>query len=267
MSNQFLHIEAVCALVKTGVSSAYRDRSMLFTDLVIATGVPFLIQFVIWRFVYAGGNAESVALYTLEEMYLYYVAVLALNRLNNAYDLIVRVSGHVHEGQLEGIFIKPVSYFQYNLFLFLGGGILYYIPVLMIATYALLTGGSGVGALGFILFSIVNIFFCFLLGFLISLSTFWLTRPDMALSFQVVMASVMGGTLLPISYWPDYLKPLMQYNPFRLIISGPAEFLLRPSNELAIELLALYVGWFVVMLFLSRVVFRIASDKYSGAGG
>ncbi|MFW0756662.1 ABC-2 family transporter protein [Pseudomonas sp. H11T01] len=240
---------------------------MLITDLVIATGVPFFIQFAIWRFVYEGASADTLPQYSLEETYLYYVAVLALNRLNNTYDLILRVSTHVHEGQLEGIFIKPISYFKYNLFIFLGESILYYVPILIIAIFVMLSETAWSGVLGFIMLSLVNLFFCFLLGFLMSLSTFWLTRPDMTLSFQVILASVIGGTLLPIAYWPAYLQPLMQYNPFRLIISGPAEFLLRPSSELLMELLCLYVVWFLIMLVACKVTFKFASNRYSGAGG
>ncbi|WP_137804100.1 ABC-2 family transporter protein [Pseudomonas sp. G(2018)] len=240
---------------------------MLITDLLIATGVPFLIQFAIWRFVYEGAATDMVSQYSLEETYLYYVAVLALNRLNNAYDLIVRVSTHVHEGQLEGILIKPISYFKYNFFLFVGGSILYYIPVVMIAFFVTAWRGEWIGVLGFVSLSIVNLGFCFLLGFFMSLFTFWLTRPDMILSLQVVLASVIGGTLLPIAYWPAYLEPLMRYNPFRLIISGPAEFLLRPSSGLLLELLCLYIVWFLILLAACKTIFGFASNRYAGAGG
>jgi ABC-2 type transport system permease protein len=114
---------------------------MLITDLVIATGVPFFIQFAVWRFVYDEAAVDSLPQYSLAETYLYYVAVLALNRLNNAYDLILRVSSHVHEGQLEGILIKPISYFNYNLFIFIGASILYYIPVLLIGAFVIVWGG------------------------------------------------------------------------------------------------------------------------------
>jgi len=262
-----MNTTAYFKLVHTGLLSAYRDRSMLITDLIIATGVPFFIQFAIWSFVYQGASADALPQYTLEETYLYYVAVLALNRLNNTYDLIFRVSTHVHEGQLEGIFIKPISYFQYNLFIFLGESLLYYIPILIIAIFVIASGNAGSGVVGFIMLSLVNLFFCFLLGFLMSLSTFWLTRPDMTLSFQVILANVIGGTLLPITYWPDVLQPLMRYNPFRLIISGPAEFLLRPSSGLLIELLSLYAIWFFIMLAAYKIIFRFAGNKYSGAGG
>ncbi|SDB20368.1 ABC-2 family transporter protein [Pseudomonas sp. NFACC13-1] len=262
-----MNITAYYKLIQTGLLSAYRDRSMLITDLLIATGVPFFIQFAIWSFVYHGGTAETLPQYTLKETYLYYVSVLALNRLNNTYDLIFRVSTNVHEGQLEGIFIKPISYFKYNLFIFLGESILYYVPILIIAAFVMISGSIGPGVIGFIILSLINLLFCFLLGFLMSLSTFWLTRPDMTLSFQAILANVIGGTLLPLSYWPEFLQPLMRYNPFRLLISGPAEFLLRPSSELLIELLSLYAAWFLIMLAACKIAFKFASNRYSGVGG
>lgn len=240
---------------------------MLITDLLIATCIPFFIQFAIWRFVYAGSASDTLPYYSLEETYLYYIAVLALNRLNNAYSIIVRVSTHVHEGQLEVFFVKPISYFKYNLLVFVGESVLYYIPVIMIALFVLGWSDQWSGVVGFLAFSVVNLLFCFVLGFLMSLSAFWLTRPDMTLGFQVVLASVIGGTLLPLAYWPSYLEPLMRYNPFRLIISGPAEFLLRPGRSLLIELLCLYGVWFSILMVACTITFKFASARYAGVGG
>lgn len=262
-----MNYTAYFKLIQTGLLSAYRDRSMLITDLLIATGVPFFIQFAIWSFAYETNGADALPQYTLHETYLYYVAVLALNRLNNTYDLIFRVSTNVHEGQLEGILIKPISYLKYNFFIFAGESILYYIPILLIAIFVIFTEATWSGVTGFVVLSLINLPFCFLLGYLLSLATFWLTRPDLVLSLQAILASVIGGTLLPIAFWPDHLQPLMQYNPFRLIISGPAEYLLRPSMDLLAELLCLYVAWFFVMFISCNKIFKLASNRYVGAGG
>ena len=260
-----MHLYA--GLLKAGLLSCFRDRSMLITDLLIATGIPFFIQFAVWTFIYEGSASEELPGYSLKEMYLYYIAVMALGRLNNAYDLIMNVSNHVHQGQLECFFVKPVSYIQYSFFTFCGAALVYYVPLLMIVFWVGLTNGEWMGALGFIALSVMNLLLCFLVGFLMSLAAFWLTKSDMIISFQVVFSSVVGGALLPLSYWPDTIQPFMQYNPFRLLISGPAEFLLRPSMALAQELIGLLILWLVLMYAACHITFKLASARYSGAGG
>lgn len=258
---------ACVSLFKTGLLSSYRDRSMLITDLVIATGIPFFIQFAVWTFVYEGARADELPGYSLDEMYLYYICVLALGRFNNAYDLVMDVSEHVRQGQLESFFVKPLSYLSYHFYIFLGGASLYFIPLVVIAVYMGFTGTGWVGPLGFLGLSVLNLVLCFIVGFLMSLAAFWLTKSDMIISFQVVLSSVVGGTLLPLSYWPETIKPFMQYNPFRLFISGPAEFLLRPSMALGVELLLLFIVWFVLIYGACSIFYKLACVRYSSVGG
>ncbi|NBA97158.1 hypothetical protein GUY40_19785 [Pseudomonas sp. R5(2019)] len=205
--------------------------------------------------------------YSLNETYVYFVAVLSLNRLNNVYDLIVRVSDHVREGRLESFFVKPISYFGYNLSLFLGESLLYYVPVFTVAlVFSCLTGNIEAGV-GFVVLAIVSQFFCFLVGMIMAVVAFWVVRPDMVLSFQVVLFGVFGGTLMPLSFWPSSILPIMEYNPFRLMIGGPAEFLLRPSLELLITLGWMFVCWGVAFSVLFSIAFHQGSKRYAGAGG
>lgn len=75
-------------------------------------------------------------------------------------------------------FYQAGKLFNYNLFLFFGESVLYYVPILLIAAFVSMSGGSKVEVSGFIILSLINLFFCFLLRFLMSFSTFWLTRPE-----------------------------------------------------------------------------------------
>lgn len=203
----------------------------------------------------------------MSEIYLYYAAALALNRLNNAYDLIARISGHVSYGLIECFQVKPVSYMFYSAALFVGESLLYYFPPIMVAVVVVLFKGEMVGVVGFLCLLLLSQGLCFLLGYAMAGFVYWTVKPDALLSLNVVMFSVAGGTLLPVAFWPDWLQPAMRYNPFRLAIGGPAEFLVKPSINLALELLGLYVFWGVTLLMWIFFAAKVIRVKYGGAGG
>ncbi len=261
-----MSFSGLVAIAKAGFFSVYCDKSMLVVDFFLATSVPFLVQLLIWS--HAFPEKESlVEGYTLMSMYIYYGAALALNRLNNAYDLILRVSEHVTLGLVECFQLKPINYVLYNAALFFGESLLYFVPPVLIAIATIAFTGEVIGPIGFLGMLVLAQVCCFLLGYALAGFIYWTIKPDALLSFHVILFGVASGTLLPLSFWPGWLQPFMKYSPFRLVVGGPAEFLVNPSADLGIELLLLYVfwcpalvGWIIVFSYFNR-------NKYHGAGG
>lgn len=240
---------------------------MMFVDFVIATSVPFLIQYYIWSAVYANNEITTLYHFKLEDMYIYFVAALCLNRLNNTYDLINNIADQIRNGKIEVFLIKPASYLKLNLLLFLGESSLYYVPPLILALYMALNTGAYHAAIGFIIFAIAGQLLCFAIGILMAFAAFWVVRPNMLLSLQVVFFGVLGGTLMPVSFWPEYLAPIMRFNPFRIIIGGPAEYLVRPTTALFWELSMLFVIWATLIVIAQRITFNAGLKKYNSVGG
>lgn len=251
-------------LIKTGMLSVYRDRSMLITDFFIATSIPFIIQAVLWTFVLSSTKEDQ---FTLSETYLYYACALSLNRLHNAYDLITRISRHINLGQLDCYYVKPLNYKHQNLFLFIGESSLYLVPPVIIAAYAAYTSGNIINSIVFVALLIPGQILCFQIGFLLAALTLVVKKPDFILSMHVLCFGVVGGTLLPPSYWPSYLQTVMTYNPFRVMIGGPAELLLKPSLALGMELIVLLFIWTALLSLLSTALFKSLQNQYNGAGG
>ena len=96
------------------------DRSMLFTDFILATSIPFLVQFLIWKQIYASSSDQSIQSFSLSALLFYYAFALILSRLHNGYDLIERLSEDVHEGGLEVFLIKPLSLLWQRFLIFAG---------------------------------------------------------------------------------------------------------------------------------------------------
>jgi ABC-2 type transport system permease protein len=104
--------------------------------------------------------------------------------------------------------------------------------------------------------------------FLLNLSAFWTT--DARGLGQVALAATMflGGFVVPIRYFPDWLQPLALVLPFAAITQTPADiFVERVQGPALLGTLALQVFWAVVMLGAAQLVTARATRRVIIQGG
>lgn len=257
--------------LKAGLQSVLADRALVITDLFLGTIIPYSVQFLIWTSVYKG-EVDTINGYTYHQTIFYYAFALAFGRLNNSYDVIEGFSYFVQEGKLEAYLAKPVSYPLQRMFQFLGESIVYLVPLSLVlllfylfsSDAVLFTFQNGVRAL--ILIAISQLL-CFQIGLFLSTLTFWVVRSEVILSFMISISTLLGGTLLPPEFWPNWLLPLMKFNPFRFMIAAPAEFIVAPSTELFWQTVIGGGLYSVVILAASAVLWKRGLNYYNGAGG
>jgi ABC-2 type transport system permease protein len=258
------------------VKSIWIDKGMVVTDLVLATLVPFLIQAIIWKYIYSQG-APSATDFSYQQMLFYYAYAILFGRFNNSYDLIMNHSYAIQEGTLELSTLKPMSMGQLELLKFVGGGAVYILPILLalglngIFSLSQISGNFNWSFIPYYLGVGLQIFLsqilCFYLGWTIAQLCFWFVRSDFLANLTATASAFLGGELLPPSLWPDFLKPLIQYNPFSLLVSRPAELLIHQRFDLLSETLALNVFYILFFICLSHLLFQSGMRRYHSVGG
>ncbi len=244
---------------------------MFFTDVVMGTLSPFVIQLMLWNALFSHRD-ESINGFGFHDMMYYYAFALIFSRLNNGYDLIQSFSKHVKEGKLEVYLIKPFSYMTQILFTFLGENVLYSLPLLAIFVVKLILSyenilGLIIAFLLFFLIVVLSQLLCFFLSFAIALLSFWVIEYNVLLSFSILSSALLGGTLLPPSFWPTWLTPLMQFNPYRFTISAPAEFLSTKNLAVFQQFIVGSVFYILCLLFFIHIAWNKGMKAYHGAGG
>jgi len=255
--------------LKAGLQSIVADRALVIVDLILGTLIPYCVLYLIWTSIYSD-DVQVIENFTYNQTIFYYAFALALGRLNNGYDVIENFSYFVHEGRLEAYLIKPVSYPIQRLFQFLGESIVYFIPLLFILVI-FATVNTVFFQLSNILMLLILLFLsqilCYQIALLVATLTFWVVRSDVLLSFMISISSILGGTLLPPEFWPSYLLPLMKYNPFRYMIAAPAEFVVRPTENLFIEATFFTVFYIGLFFILTKILWSKGLKYYNGAAG
>lgn len=237
---------------------------------VIFLGVILFIFLRLWQVTYHETGVDKLGGLTLSQM-LWYLAVtesiiLSAPRVSSMVDQDVRT------GQLACHLIKPLSYPLYCLSNCLGERLVRFFMNLAVGL-SVVTFFVGPIPINFqsILFLLSAIPMAFVLDFLanfiIGLGAFWLEDTTGLMLIYSRITMILGGMLIPIELFPEYMQPVLKILPFASIVYGPARMFVKPDFG---EFVSLLFNQFVALIILSFLVwsiFSIASRRIFANGG
>ncbi len=266
-------------IMKNSAKSIWIDRGMFVSDLLIATSVPFLIQVLIWKFIYSH-QSGPIHGYQFHELMFYYIYAILLGRFNNSYDLIVNFAQAIQEGTAESYFLKPLNMAYFELYKFIGAGFLYLVPILIAAvswffvTLGKTTQDIPSSALesifyyaGVLILIGLSQVLCFYIGWSVAQLCFWFVRSDFLANMTLLASAFFGGELLPSNFWPPMLRPLLTYNPFSFLIARPSELLIHRNTDYLISSFELCGFYILLFAGISQVLFHCGRRRYESIGG
>ncbi|MBI2521012.1 MAG: ABC-2 family transporter protein [Bdellovibrio sp.] len=271
MNTRFFQFFRRCSpFAKNAARLIIIDRGMFVADFFLATTVPFVMQFLIWTFIYSGTGIKTLGSMGLRQTIYYYAFAIAFGRLNNGYDIVSNLSQSVREGSLEPHLLRPLSYPMQKISDFMGGGLVYTVPIIIILCVFLnssLVLPTPLFWPGWILMLISSQILCFTISWMVGMTSFWLVRTNFVLTLLTTSAAFFGGELLPAHLWGDWLRPLMSFNPLRFMISAPAEAIVTMDINFLWNSLLYTWGYTLFFATIARFLWKRGMKRYRGAGG
>jgi ABC-2 type transport system permease protein len=128
---------------------------------------------------------------------------------------------------------------------------------------------SSIGAwLVFIVSVVLAVAISFGWRFLLNVSAFWTTDARGLGSVAGAATMFLGGFVVPIRYFPEWLQPLALALPFASITQTPADlFVERIGGFDVVGLLALQLGWAVALLAAAQGATVLATRRVVVQGG
>lgn len=80
---------------------------------------------------------------------------------------------------------------------------------------------------------------------------------------------LLSGATIPIAFFPEPLKTIVYYLPFQSIYNAPLTLLLdgNPKPDTALTTLGTQLIWCVVMLVLSKLLWKVSLRQITVNGG
>lgn len=167
--------------------------------------------------------------------------------------------------------LKPTDYVAYWLSRDAGRALahvlLRFVPTMAIGSllFDLTWPSTGARALAFGASVLMAILVSFATRFIFNLWGFWILDHRGIAGFSMVFIGVLSGHLLPIAWYPDPIRDVINALPFRAIIMTPVEIWLGHVGILAG--LGMQLFWSIAMLGMAHALMSVAERKVVVQGG
>lgn len=239
----------------------------------VVNGLLFIFIFTsLWNAIYKNPQAAEDTPFDKDKMIAYAVFAMIIRISMTMEEL--GVGRRVRSGDISLDLIKPVSY---SLMLFseaFGQTVFHWVsraaPILVFSlwafdvampdkasNYALLAVSW---AMGYVILFFVN--------FAFALLAFWFLET---FSFQLMkfgLFTVFSGGIVPIDFFPDWIRPMISLLPFQYILYVPTSvFIGHAEGARAAELVGPQAAWVVILGGLCQIMWRAAGRKLVLQGG
>jgi ABC-2 type transport system permease protein len=232
----------------------------------------FLYVFIftsLWRSVFssAGGSFGG---FTKEGIVSYTVVAMVIRISFSMDDSVIPTK--VRDGSVAVDLIRPVSFQMMNLAQSIGYSAFHItargFPILLVSAlmFGLQIPAKGVPlALVSLALSYVILF---MINFTTSLLAFWFIDIFPFILLKYGLINLLSGGLLPMDFFPNSVRAVMDYLPFQHIFYSPAVIITgRVLPEHAWGILAAQAGWVFALSIFSVLMWRASSNRLVIQGG
>ena len=262
-------IKFALTIIKIFMKNQIQDRSNLLLDIFNMFSRCFVV-FLLYAYIFDmnGGSINGVDYKTtMWSMFIYFcIMILNIRRLDTI------LMEDVKSGNIELYMNKPTSYITMNFMKTIGRGIFSFLLISIIGSIVmvLFIGIPNLDLKIFIPTFAITLFLGQFLGLLIygiiGLLSFFMQdiRPVHWIVDKFVM--ILGGSYLPISLFPPFLKALAYGSPFGAINFATSTVYESWSNEFLFRI-ALQVIWIIIFSFILNYVYLKTKEKAMINGG
>jgi ABC-2 type transport system permease protein len=245
---------------------AYRFSLLLGISAVL---VQLIALLAVWKVVLAQSPVNG---FTWPQMRAYLLVAFAAGTVVSLMGDF-RMAFRILDGDVALDLVKPVDY-QKARFAEVVGGLWIEVALiaLVVGVTVAITGGvdtpAGPALALFTLSMLLLVPLKFLIVYVSTLCCFW-TQNFMGVQWaRLAIVNLFSGALIPLVYLPGWLAAAAQWSPFAGLTSTPALiFLGQVGVRHGLVLVAVQLGWVLVLWFGARLVWRVAVRRLTVNGG
>ena len=258
-------------LVRGGLLEALQWRASIFIQL-IGNIIYLIIVYNLWQAIYASSPDETVNGMTFTDTMLYLVLAMTIFNMLSTWTVWM-MSNEIRDGSIILTLIRPMEYRTYTFFNVLGGDavtlFMLFLPTFVIVS--LITNFAvpiGVNLLWFIPALIFARMISFYIDFFVGTVCLYTESTwgvDMA---KEVLILLMSGAVIPLAFFPDWLRTIAEFLPFQAIYNIPLKILLGRATTLRelLTMLGVQLFW-VAFLYIASGLFWRKSVKIITVNG
>lgn len=262
-------------LCKKILAISFKEKSIFRFDYIVSTIFAFLyivLKVYMWKGLY-GINGKEVNGIILNDMIVYSILASFTSGVTKT-SVMNELNGSVLSGSISSNLLLPIGLKKYmfinsvtkNLFQTIYG----IIPSVLVAMifFGFKMEVRLTNVIVYIFALIMGIVINFLYNFLFGLSVIWFRNSFFLNNINSVLLNLFSGALVPIWFFPNGLKILSDFLPFRYIVFEPISIILntKGSNEI-LFVLGMQLLWIIILFSAVTFVWNRGRYKIMIQGG
>lgn len=252
---------------------AYKGRFLLW---VFANLAIFLSEIFLWIAIFNSSSVSVMKGFTKESI-ISYIAVSKIFESFSFCSIETFVSQDIRNGNITISLIKPINYKIELLFRTFGqilGSFMFFLPCYL-ATYAIFIflGQASfnftlINIFYFIIFTIIAFTINYFFSLLLSGFVFRTIKSGGIYEIKKIFISILSGSFIPISFYPDILRKSLIYTPFVYLRFIPIRIIQGSYSNLDIIIhILIAIGWIFILGFISNAIWNNQLKKIIVFGG
>lgn len=242
---------------------------MAFRHDFLFRGVFFVIILFIFRQIWAAVDPASRGM-TVHGL-IWYLVITETFMLSFP-DVHKKVDQDIKSGAIAMLLVKPFHYPGWLYMLYLGeliprmaiNGILGFVAAILF-TGEMLIKPQAVPSL--IVIALLAVTIHFLVALLLSLLSFWFEETEPFFWVYHKILFTLGGLLIPIHFFPQYLQNIAESLPFSVILYRPAMLALGYCSREFMSLFMHQAMWCMLLLLICEGMYALGTKRLSINGG
>ena len=229
------------------------------------------LQYFLWKAIY--GDALLIQGMSFQDTFLWVALSSTIFTMFKTY-VDWEMCFSIIEGSITQTLIKPTDYQLYMLSSRVGDLLLNTVIIALPTVVVLIAGFHaaipiGINLLFFVFSLILSFLMSFTMEFIVGLISFQTNSIWGISTTKDVIIMVMSGAVVPLAFFPDWLRSVANVLPFRAMYDVPMRILLSQNIGVMeyVQGLGFQIMWITVLVVLSRIYFRQAIKVVTVNGG
>ena len=237
----------------------------------IGYAVILFVFFQLWHYLYSDPN-ELINGYTMNEMVWYIIVTEILWSSLGGRKFCTKICNDIKSGNIAYNLCKPYSYIGYALSSHLGSIIIktvIYILLGMVMGFIFLGEFPAISISSIIVVSISSLLALVISTLLILMIGLFSFKIEDAQPFYWLYSKfiLIIGTLFPIEFFPEIVRPILGYSPIFAICYGPAKLFVHFDFFYGLQVIGIQILYLIIVYFLCLCLYKKGVKKLNVNGG
>ncbi|MCB0385329.1 MAG: ABC-2 family transporter protein [Bdellovibrionales bacterium] len=233
----------------------------------------FVVAYFLWLAIFEHNQAKQIGGYSFSMMVAYYILAPFVDRIIRANNAFV-ISQEIYEGSLSRYLIYPVNYLGFRFVSTLAHALVGMVQMILGVGVILAIWGRpeelsiGWAGLGMgIVSCLMSIFVYYLMASTIEMVAFWADNVWSLLVMLQFSSAFLGGGLIPLTVFPEWVQGGLLYTPFPYLIGYPIQaFMGRLSYGEWAQGILISLLWTLPLMMALGWVWNRGRRSYTGVG-